>query len=266
MKTIDMDECHRLLLAIAAAFDAICRTHRIPYYMLGGTMLGAVRHRGFVPWDDDMDFGVPRGDYDRLAALLTAELPPHLRALTRDNGGFAASNFIKIDNRLTHIADCWYGEAMDMGVNIDIFPLDEGLPTPLRTRIFASGIGLALRLKDYLGIDPGKRRGVRACVARVVRCLFRFGTARVLDYVARRIHNRTAGRESDFFVNYYGRWRTREIVAKRIFGAPTAYDFEGCTFYGVEDADAYLAQLYGDYMRLPPEGEQTVHATGMYLK
>jgi lipopolysaccharide cholinephosphotransferase len=266
MKTIDIDECHRILLSIAVEFDDICRKHQIRYYMLGGTMLGAVRHKGFVPWDDDMDFGVPRSDFDRLTELLSSELPPHLRVLTQTNGGFAGSNFIKIDNRNTHISDCWYDEDMSLGINIDIFPLDEGLKTPFRTRMFASYIALALQLKDYLGIRPDKRHGVRACVARCIRCLFRIRTAQLLKCIARRIRVRTAGRDSGFYVNYYGRWRTKEIVTKRIFGVPTAYEFDGCTFYGVEDADAYLAQLYGDYMQLPPECEQTVHATGMYMK
>ena len=59
-KTISLPECHNILLNIAIDFHNTCAKHNIPYYMLGGTQLGAVRHKGFIPWDDDMDFGVPR--------------------------------------------------------------------------------------------------------------------------------------------------------------------------------------------------------------
>ena len=72
----DIKECHEILLGIAKQFVEICDKHNIKYYMLGGTMLGAVRHKGFIPWDYDMDFGVMRKDFDALMSALNKELPP----------------------------------------------------------------------------------------------------------------------------------------------------------------------------------------------
>ena len=79
MKRIGIDEIHARVLAIAKEFDKICTRHQIPYYMLGGTMLGAIRHKGFIPWDDDMDFGVPIAYYDQLEEILKEELPSNYR-------------------------------------------------------------------------------------------------------------------------------------------------------------------------------------------
>ena len=70
----NVEEIHHILLNIAAAFHQICIKHDIPYCMLGGTMLGAVRHKGFIPWDDDMDFAVPREYYEKIIELLEQEL------------------------------------------------------------------------------------------------------------------------------------------------------------------------------------------------
>ena len=75
MEKIEVKECHKYLLQISKVFHEICARHNIPYYMIGGTMLGAIRHHGFIPWDDDMDFGVPREHYSGLMGILDKELP-----------------------------------------------------------------------------------------------------------------------------------------------------------------------------------------------
>jgi lipopolysaccharide cholinephosphotransferase len=266
MKKLNIDECHDILLSIALEFDKICRAHNIRYYMLGGTMLGAVRHKGFIPWDDDMDFGVPRSDYKRLMKLLPSVLSPHLRMLTRENGGFVFSNFMKIDNSRTHVNDSLYDEDMKMGINIDIFPLDKGLKTAFRTFIFNKYIVLLLMLKDYKCIHPSKRSFVKSIIARILRFLFYpIGKERLLAYIDRCIFAHVA-EASELFVNYYGRWHNKEIVKKEIFGTPKEYEYNGHLFYGVEDANAYLTRLYGDYLKLPPEEERNAHLTGMYIK
>lgn len=72
-------ELHGILIELGEVFHRICMKHHLTYYMLGGTMLGAIRHKGFIPWDDDMDFGMPRADYERLKQLLAAEIPPPVR-------------------------------------------------------------------------------------------------------------------------------------------------------------------------------------------
>ena len=78
MKNLSGVELHSVLLEIGKAFHNICGKNNIPYFMLGGTMLGAVRHKGIIPWDDDMDFGVPREYFDKLKKALCEELPSNM--------------------------------------------------------------------------------------------------------------------------------------------------------------------------------------------
>ena len=96
LRRIDIKECHQHLLEIAKCFDQLCATHHIPYYMLGGTMLGAIRHRGFIPWDDDMDFGIPRPFFDQFIKIAEKELPQQYSLLTRQNSTAIPKGFIKI--------------------------------------------------------------------------------------------------------------------------------------------------------------------------
>ena len=110
MKELSLKDQHILLLGIAKEFDKVCRDSRIPYYMLGGTMLGAIRHKGFIPWDDDMDFGVPRPYYERLISALEEQLPVRYRCCTYDNSRNIIYPFIKIED--TH-TKCHNGQYQD---------------------------------------------------------------------------------------------------------------------------------------------------------
>ena len=107
MRQITLRECQLEILSIAKIFHEICVKNGIPYYIIGGTQLGAVRHKGFIPWDDDIDFAVPRKYYDNLEPILEKELDPVYRVLTYKN----VSNpfdFMKVENTKTLFIDPAY--------------------------------------------------------------------------------------------------------------------------------------------------------------
>ena len=126
MKKIGIEEVHSRLLAIAKVFDDICTRHNIPYYMIGGTMLGAIRHKGFIPWDDDMDFGVPIEYYKELIDTLENELPYPYRCCTYKNHPAVLFTYFKIEDQSTCIDDAAIYLPLEdkLGINIDIFPLN----------------------------------------------------------------------------------------------------------------------------------------------
>jgi len=266
MKNIDINECHNILLKIATAFDSICRKHQIPYYMLGGTMLGAIRHKGFIPWDDDMDFGVERKYFPKLIKILSEELPVDFKIRTSHNSNNFFSNFIKIEDTRTEVFDCWHDNAIDIGICIDIFPLDNGRKSLFQTQLFVSYIFFLLQIKDYLYFNPKYRHGIKKYVAIILRKTNFIPIKNRLRYVENLI-NKYTEEKSAYLINYYGRYQKKEIVSKKIFGKPTNYEFEKIMLKGVENPDIFLSDLYGNnYMQLPPKEKQEKHSNIMRYK
>ena len=259
MKDIDSDECHNLLIAIASSFDEICKRHQIPYYIIGGTMLGAIRHRGFIPWDDDMDFGVERQYIPQLLRALDEELPPHLKIRTLDNCENIFYGFYKIEDIRTEVNYHWHQETSGMGISIDIFPLDHGRNGFFPTKLFAGYIFFLLIIKDYIYFDPANRRGFKKWMAILLRLTHIVSVRKRMKHIDHLISKHTKV-SSPYFVNYHGRWRTKEIMPKIIFGTPQVYPFENIILPGIEQPDIYLKTLYGDYMQLPPEEQRFNHS------
>ena len=205
MRAIDLRECHRLLLDIAILIDRVCRQHGIPYYMLGGTMLGAVRHGGFIPWDDDIDLGIPRAHFDRLARLLDDALRDTPYRLHTYHNSPNKINYLKVVDTRTCIRGAW--ETTDTGINIDLFPLDRGPRLNLLTRPFASYIYLLLLIKDYKRLNASPRRGLKRLIAATLKRL-PFRTDTLIAHIDRCILRHSQSGTSRC-INYFGHWRSR---------------------------------------------------------
>lgn len=258
MKPIDIEEAHQILLDIAKAFTKVCDENNIPYYMLGGTMLGAVRHKGFIPWDDDMDFGVPREYYDLLINVLEKELPSPYRCCTYKNG-VSSSVIFKVDNSRTVINDaCGKDANQELGLNIDIFPLDYCAPTDTvwKKQKFLTFVYRAKFAKNA-NWSFGRR---------VVNKLFSI----ILPWSKEEINMRKENMlknlpQGDYLSNVFGAWGTRECIPVEWYGKGVKYKFEDTEFCGPAEFDKYLSQLYGDYMT-PPKGDKHIHLDGVYWK
>lgn len=256
------EEIHDILIGIGKAFHRVCQKHDIPYYMLGGTMLGAVRHGGFIPWDDDMDFGVPREHFERLKELLKAELPSPYGIVTIDDSDVMVTDIIKIENTLTEMSELYKENfSRHIGLNIDIFPLDG---------VNAEDIGKvkrALTLRNihyYRFLSLKQRHGAKKIAAMLFKTLLRpIKPTTIPERIVRMIHS---DGNASCYANIYGAWGIKEVVDKKIFSPAKLYRFEDTEFWGVSDSDAYLRQLYGDYMKLPPENKRHLHVNGCCWK
>lgn len=267
LRQIDIHECHHYLLKIAASFDEICQRHHIPYYMLGGTMLGAIRHKGFIPWDDDMDFGIPRPFFQRFIDIAQQELPESLVVVSHKNSRAMPKRFIKIQLRESLLLESVFGEQeadFFNGIAIDIFPLDGANTNTLSGKLNIK-IAFALqRLHEARYCSLEIRDGLKKAFAVILKKL-PINNEQIAAFVDR-IIQKVDYESSSNVANFYGHWREKEIIDKKIFGTPTTYSFEGLMLSGVQDYDCYLKSLYGNYMKLPPKEQQLVHAHQIYIK
>lgn len=246
------------LLDMLKWFHSFCVENNLRYYALGGTMLGAIRHNGFIPWDDDIDVGMPREDYDRMEVLMEANMEAKYRLeMPLKNKDFVYQYGKLYDTTTSLIEKTRY--KTKRGIYLDIFPLD--------------GIGDTLEesRKNFKKIDyMNNYIMTKVCALSKHRKLYKnlaIMASRCIPLptwqnVLRKVDRLCRSRKFDdyqYVANLYGNWHEKEIVKRDWFGVPQFYSFEGIQIYGVQDSDNYLRTLYGDYMQLPPMNKQHSH-------
>jgi lipopolysaccharide cholinephosphotransferase len=239
------------LLKIMKTFHEVCVKHNLKYYMLGGTCLGAIRHKGFIPWDDDMDVGMPRKDYDIFCKKWAEMLPNPLEVRYYRTEKKSPFHFIKLINRDTTLIEHNFRNYVE-GIYIDVFPLDALDEYKsfdyLRTQIIWV-LGTTL---IYHCMTTKKKRLSQILFKNIARCI----PLRWLHNVEEFLMTMNKKDSPKLLCNFLGAWRKKELVPADFFGNPVLYQFEDAAFYGPENADEYLKSLYGNYMQPPPEKER----------
>ncbi len=255
-------------LELIKLFVEICDKEKLIYYMLGGTMLGAVRHKGYIPWDDDADFGMPRGDYERFCKIASKYLPTGIR-LSTFNGEAHYKYFGRLLSEKKKVKISGVIDSHESNVWIDIFPLD-GLPEPSAIRLFHKIRLLVLRKLfniSNFNKDVPLHYAHRAWYNQIGVFLCRhipiqqfFSASAVKKYLDKAL-KAYPYEKSTWNLNMMGAYKFKEQFKQSTFGEGTFYDFEGMKLRGPKDYETYLTQLYGDYMILPPESERNKHNT-----
>ena len=260
MRHLSINDVHKHVLAIAKEFDRICSKHSIPYYMLGGTMLGAVRHNGFIPWDDDMDFGVPIKYYKPLINILQEELQFPYRCCTCYNHPAVIFNYIKIEDQTTVIDSLAVKLPLEqqIGVNIDVFPLNKCKSNDIAWRKILMRNYL---LGGYVESLTHPKSFIRKCVKFFLRLISGGDHININKSINVILENTDRG---DCLGNLLGRWGNKEIIPIEWYGEGKRYIFEDTEFVGLTNYRDYLSQLYGDYLNLPPKDKRIPHVENIY--
>lgn len=250
---------------MADELDRVCRKHNIRYSLDGGSMLGAVRHKGFIPWDDDMDFCMLREDYEKLKAVSNELNPDICFFQDHDTDPNYRWGYAKL--RRTGTTFVRLGQEhmkYKTGIAIDIFPLDD-VPKSLIGQMLQDFYCFCLR--KILWSEAGKVSSTG-----IKHVWFSLLSRIPADFVFKQEKKMAAKSRTDspnrvrtllFPANgkLYHKMplKVRYSIPKEWFTELEEYDFEGRKFYGTKDYDARLSHLYGDYMTLPPEEKRESH-------
>ena len=241
-------------LGLLVAIDKVCREHGLTYYMIAGTLLGAVRHKGFIPWDDDIDVGMPRRDYDILMEHASEWFDDRFRMVSFATDNSYSRYFAKLEDCNTTVVERFHLERIG-GLYMDIFPLDN-VPDGKMARYFHYRRFHRLNKQLYFAYrDPYKHgHGVGPrLMAAYQKTLSREGLRSRITALAAQYSDVTCSS----CTTHDGK---HEIFPYEIMGKPAEYEFEGHMFYGPADYDSFLKIMYGpDYMSPPPAHVQVSH-------
>lgn len=242
------------ILKILKATDQVCREYHLTYYIWAGTMIGAVRHQGFIPWDDDIDIAMPREDYDRLIAHATDWLPQPMELVCAETDSSYPLPFGKIQDASTTLIERMHLKYLG-GVYIDVFPLDGAPRNKWRQKIHFGRYEYYKRVLYLMYRDPYRHGHGPSCWVPLL-CRHWYQLNEVQRKI-RKILTRYPYSESRLIADYDD--GSRGVMDKSVLGTPTAYPFEDTKVNGVEQYDTYLSRKYGDYMTLPPEDQRRQH-------
>ncbi|MGN0334344.1 MAG: phosphorylcholine transferase LicD [Lachnospiraceae bacterium] len=252
---------HSLHLVLAEELKRICEKHHIRYFMIAGTLLGAVRHKGFIPWDDDMDFGMLREDYDRFVKICGEELDKEVFYLqTSDTDRYYTFNFVKLRLKGTRVLEEFSSKTnTDQGIYIDIFPIDHVSDNPLMAAVQYKSFWFFRNLL-WVKCGYGEEERKKQLSYKVARFLSGFFTISFLKKMKYRTITCCMGRRTKKVVTSDGTYGLKkETLSAEWVENLATYEFEHCQYPGIADYDAYLSYFYGDYMKLPPESKRDHH-------
>ncbi|NLZ20330.1 MAG: LicD family protein [Bacteroidales bacterium] len=262
-RPLSIGEIRQIQLGLLDRIDEFCTREGIAYSLSGGTMLGAVRHGGFIPWDDDIDLMMPRPDYDRFIRLFPGRYPNTLLENYYTDPDYPCA-FTKVSDPRTVLV-ARNNRLNRFGVYVDIFSVEGTPEDPVDVPAYIDEF-------FHLSRDLHKRAPIHHYTTSPLVWLKVWLRRRFYPQASETIRRIDALRdripyESARFVgSIAGGTRRQFHFPAEMFRHYVRLPFEGRMVSCIEDTDSYLRQMYGDYMQLPPEKERKMpHMMGAWI-
>ncbi|MEB6053356.1 LicD family protein [Enterococcus gallinarum] len=257
-------------LAILDEIVRICEEYKIIYYISGGTYLGAVRHGGFIPWDDDADIAMPRSEFDKFISIAKTELKENFEIKTYQGDPEYPYYVPKVIDKSVKLLDKSGMYEKIVPAWVDIFPLD-GLPKNeflcsihkfrllcLRALYNLSNFDTLVKVnkKDRPFIEK-----ILIFIGKNTNIFSFLDSRKRMDAITKCLKLYSEDK-SEIYMNFMGSYKFKSILSKKeIYGNGASYSFEDRLLNGPENFDAYLTQIYGNYMEIPNIEDQNKHET-----
>lgn len=253
MKIITIEELKKIQLDLLDDVSAFCKKNNISYFLAYGTLIGAIRHNGYIPWDDDIDIVMPRPDYDKFISMYKS-IAGNYEVICHENNPNYGLPFAKVHHKSTIMKEGFYHQDC-YGVYIDVFPIDTFLnKTQVRWIQFLCKL---LNAKKAIW-ESDRALYKKIGIFMVKFLLLNISTSKILDVINKycRKGDYEKADKVGCLCSVYG---IKDIYPKEIFSASKSHLFEGHYFQIPSGFHQYLSILYGNYMQLPPEEKRASH-------
>ncbi len=267
MTSADIAALQKIELEILDEILRLCDKHQLKLVLIGGSCIGAVRHQGFIPWDDDIDLGMPRKDYEKLREICKTELSSSFVFQDFETEPQCGLIFGKIRRKDTTLSENYsYHVPMHQGVWVDIFPYDyvsDDVDTQAKDRkrmalwqnVYIIRCGYAfpenrpkwMKLPYYVAKGLSHMFPLRFYIRHIKNIMFQYNDA-----------------QTNTIYLYGGVYKEKDVLPARVLDSLKTVSFENRKVHIISEYDMYLKALYGNYMQLPPEekrvaGGHTIH-------
>ena len=269
MKELSLEEVQKISLDGLIYFADVCNKYQLRYYLAFGTLLGAVRHSGFIPWDDDIDILMPREDYDKFVDLSQYLEDEHWEILTYHNTEGYSFYWTKICNKATVLIPSRFTSGLLYGISIDIFPLDY-----MKSNTIADARNEIKEIQAIYSVIKKKILPFNTKTPGFINSIKRIYKKAYYNIIGKRKYNLAQEYErleKNFVMNTRGKNVTWFFSPSCDFFFATEWfdnngecaelTFEGRRFTAPYNYHEVLKTLYGDYMKLPPKEKQITHHT-----
>lgn len=255
---VELRKSQLKLVKILFEIDKICKKYQLDYWIDSGTLLGAVRHKGFIPWDDDIDIAMPIESYNRFLEIVKKELPENLYILNYNREKENFCHWIKIKDR-TSVCIEHKGQKYDKHLFVDIFPMRRYKEKSKLTYKMYKFFGYVDNLEEYFNAKKVNEYGKKID--------FKYVIKKILYILFRKISNNKVNKLNELKIDdQFYRWGYCLKTGYSCFHKNTyiyplvKIKFEGYEFNAPNDQDGYLQNLYGSkYMDLPPIEKRKAH-------
>ncbi len=264
----DIKEIRSILLELACEIKQICEENNLRYYLSGGTLLGAVRHKGFIPWDDDIDLHMPRPDYEKFIQIYNSKPRANILHAQETNPNYLYS-YAKLAKGNTLLIEKGCHCGVDMGVFIDIFPIEGVGDTKEEALALMKKIDWPIKLLMSYRMDAFRKHVSMKKNLQVIaaKCIAPFYGYKKLSNKVNTLAQTYDYDKSSLIASFIDEVGEKRIYPRESYDNVVYLDFEGLKFPAPADYDMILTKFYGDYMKLPPIEKQVLtHDYKAYIK
>jgi len=256
VKELTVSQIKEIQLNILQVIADFCDKNNITYFLGSGTLIGAIRHQGYIPWDDDIDLLMPRPDYEVFISIFNKD-DSNFKVFSNENDSKYCYPFAKVSDQRTLLVEDLNENFEGIGINVDIFPID-GLPEKKKEQVkLFKKITIVQKLLSYTSTPIRKERKLyKNWILRIIKLLNANCLVNKLSDLAKSNKYNNA-KEVGMIV-----WSSNKSipsVSKQVFEKYKLELFEGEEYKVPIGYHQWLTKVYGDYMKLPPEDKRVSH-------